>query len=337
MVKLSSQEWQEFVKGCSDSHILQSQSWGELKSSFGWTPSWFVAGDLGAQVLTQNLPLGYKVAYIPRGPVSASGPVIDHSDWPLLLQELDNYCRDHRVVFLKLEPDLWEEDLDEGILPFPGFEFNPHSIQPPRTLVVSLQEPEEQILARMKSKTRYNIRLAARKGVTAREISSLGPFYDLLLGTSDRADFGIHTREYYQKTFQLFHPSGACAIFLAEYEGIPLASIMVFRSGERSWYFYGASSNKHRELMPTYLVQWEAIRWAKEQGCQTYDLWGVPDQELDTLEEGFTARSDGLWGVYRFKRGFGGRLLRSSGPWDRVYHAPLYALYKIRTRLQGGN
>lgn len=337
MVKLSSQAWQEFIDRCSDPHILQSHSWGELKSSFGWTPSWFVKGDLGAQVLLQSLPLGFKVAYIPRGPVSASGPVIDHPDWPGLLNELDEFCQDQRVVFLKLEPDLWEQELDGRSQPFPDFSFSSHSIQPPRTLVLSLEETEEQILARMKSKTRYNIRLAAKKGVTAREIKSLGPFYDLLQGTSDRADFGIHTREYYQRTYQIFGPSGACAVFLAEFEGIPLASIMVFRFGDRSWYFYGASSNQHRELMPTYLVQWEAMRWAKEQGCKTYDLWGVPDQDFEVLEEGFTARSDGLWGVYRFKRGFGGELLRASGPWDKVYNAPLYALYKIRTRLQGGS
>ena len=130
MGKLSSEEWQEFIEGCSSPHILQSRPWGELKSSFGWTPSWFVEGDLGAQVLIQNLPLGFKVAYIPRGPVSASVPVIDHPDWPAFLQELDTFCKDQRVVFLKLEPDLWEEDLADHFLPFPGFEFSPHSIQP---------------------------------------------------------------------------------------------------------------------------------------------------------------------------------------------------------------
>jgi lipid II:glycine glycyltransferase (peptidoglycan interpeptide bridge formation enzyme) len=83
--------------------------------------------------------------------------------------------------------------------------------------------------------------------------------------------------------------------------------------------------------MPTYLLQWEAMRWAKEQVCQTYDLWGVPDQDLRILEEKFTKRSDGLWGVYRFKRGFGGDLLRAAGPWDKVYQPVLYFLYLIRS------
>jgi lipid II:glycine glycyltransferase (peptidoglycan interpeptide bridge formation enzyme) len=333
---LSFQQWQDFISGIPKAHLLQSPAWGELKSYFGWTPFWLSRGDLGVQILFQKLPLGYQVAYIPRGPVSLSGPVINHPDWPGLLKELDDLCREQKAVFLKMEPDIWMEDLTENSSPFPKFTFSSHSIQPPRTVVVSLEGMEEEILSRMKSKTRYNIRLAAKKGVTVREISSVDPFYDLLEGTSGRADFGIHTREYYQRTFEIFYPLGACVVLLAEFEGMPLASIMVFKSGERSWYFYGASSDQHRQLMPTYLIQWEGMRWAKKHGCISYDLWGVPDEDLESLEKGFTARSDGLWGVYRFKRGFGGELVRTSGPWDRVYNAPIYALYRLRTRFQGG-
>jgi lipid II:glycine glycyltransferase (peptidoglycan interpeptide bridge formation enzyme) len=81
--------------------------------------------------------------------------------------------------------------------------------------------------------------------------------------------------------------------------------------------------------MPNYLLQWEAIRWAKSQGCTEYDLWGVPDEDMDTLEANFTLRSDGLWGVYRFKRGFGGELKRSVGSWDRVYNPLLYRAYTL--------
>jgi lipid II:glycine glycyltransferase (peptidoglycan interpeptide bridge formation enzyme) len=98
--------------------------------------------------------------------------------------------------------------------------------------------------------------------------------------------------------------------------------------GKRATYLYGASSNTHRDAMPTYLIQWEAMRWARAQGCTEYDLWGVPDASPQTLEAEFTERSEGLWGVYRFKRGFGGELRRSAGPWDRVYNRPLYNLYR---------
>jgi lipid II:glycine glycyltransferase (peptidoglycan interpeptide bridge formation enzyme) len=186
----------------------------------------------------------------------------------------------------------------------------------------------------MKSKTRYNIRLAIKKDVTVRQIDDIEPFYSLLENTADRSEFGIHTRKYYQTAFDLFSNSGACKLFLAEYQHQPLASIMVFIQGNRCWYFYGASSDDHRDRMPTYLVQWEAMRWAKQQGCLSYDFWGVPDHDRDILESQFLERGDGLWGVYRFKRGFGGDLKRSTGPWDRVFNPVLYAAYSIYFNIQ---
>jgi len=119
---------------------------------------------------------------------------------------------------------------------------------------------------------------------------------------------------------------------------------MVFIHGKRCWYFYGASSNEHRERMPTYLIQWEAMRWAKEQGCLTYDLWGVPDEDQETLESKFMERNEGLWGVYRFKRGFGGELKRASSSLEKDYHPVLYLMYlfyaylkRIRLLKSGNN
>ena len=108
---------------------------------------------------------------------------------------------------------------------------------------------------------------------------------------------------------------------------------MVFSASKRAWYFYGASDNQKRHLMPTYLLQWEAMLWAKKKGCTHYDLWGVPDQDEDYLENHFNDRQDGLWGVYRFKRGFGGTLTRSVGAFDRVYQRSLYVLYRLYIRL----
>jgi lipid II:glycine glycyltransferase (peptidoglycan interpeptide bridge formation enzyme) len=162
-------------------------------------------------------------------------------------------------------------------------------------------------------------------------------FNDLLAATADRADFGIHPPAYYKAAYQLFAPRDWARLLLAEVEGQAVAGLMVFALPPRSWYFYGASISAHREKMPTYLLQWEAMRWAKSLGCTTYDLWGVPDEDRETLEGQFVERSDGLWGVYRFKRGFGGELVRTVGTWDRV-HAPLrYQLYKgalaLRDRL----
>ena len=334
MSNVSLQEWKEFISTCPDAHVLQTSDWGELKSQFGWETCWLIHGGLGAQILFQQIPFGYQIAYIPRGPVSRSSSVIEHPDWDGFQEELDKLCRQRKTVFLKIELDSWEGENGEGNLPQDFYRPSPHNIQPPRTILVSLKESEDEILARMKSKTRYNIRLADKKGVTVRQLDDVEPFYSLLEGTSDRADFGIHTLDYYRKAFELFEESGACKIFLAEYEGTPLASIMVFIRGRRSWYFYGASSNLHRDRMPTYLIQWEAMSWAKSQGSLSYDLWGVPDQDQEILEENFTHRHDGLWGVYRFKRGFGGDLKRTLNSQDRVYMPGLYFLYTVRARLK---
>jgi lipid II:glycine glycyltransferase (peptidoglycan interpeptide bridge formation enzyme) len=328
----SLQEWKSFIRDCQDPHILQSPVWGELKSRFGWNPIHIINGNIGAQILFQNLPLGYRIAYIPKGPITTSNDQSPDEAWEAFQQDLDDICREQRAVFLKIEPDFWQGD-PTGRSLFGGYHLSGHHIQPPRTILVNLADPEEKILARMKSKTRYNIRLAEKKGVIIRQLDDVEPFYQLLLNTADRSEFGIHTREYYLAVFDLFQPSGACQLFLAEFQDQPLASIMVFKSGQRSWYFYGASSNLHRDKMPTYLIQWEAMRWAKHQGCISYDLWGVPDEDEPLLEENFLERQDGLWGVYRFKRGFGGQLKRSDGPWDRIYHPPLYSLYQLYTRV----
>jgi lipid II:glycine glycyltransferase (peptidoglycan interpeptide bridge formation enzyme) len=179
----------------------------------------------------------------------------------------------------------------------------------------------------MKQKTRYNIRLALRKGVIVQPSADLDLFYRLLDATGQRDQFGIHSVVYYRRAYELFHPRGEGELLLAQFEGEVLAALMAFAHGERAWYFYGASAGQRRDLMPTYLIQWEAMRWARARGCTEYDLWGVPDVDQQVLESQFTARADGLWGVYRFKRGFGGQLHRAAGPWDRVYRDSFYKVY----------
>jgi lipid II:glycine glycyltransferase (peptidoglycan interpeptide bridge formation enzyme) len=146
--------------------------------------------------------------------------------------------------------------------------------------------------------------------------------------TGGRDNFGVHSREYYQRAYDLFFAQGKCEILQADFDGEPIAALMVFAQADRSWYFYGASSDRHREHMPAYLLQWEAMQWSRARGCREYDLWGVPDADEAVLEANFLQRGDGLWGVYRFKRGFGGELRRAQGPWQRVYNMPLYQFYR---------
>jgi lipid II:glycine glycyltransferase (peptidoglycan interpeptide bridge formation enzyme) len=180
----------------------------------------------------------------------------------------------------------------------------------------------------MRQKTRYNIRLASRKEVEIETWDDLGAFSKLMLETGARDEFGVHSQAYYQTAYDLFYQADACEIFVAKFEGRPIATIFVFAAGHRAWYFYGASSNAERNRMPTYLLQWEAMRWAIQRGCSEYDLWGIPPEEETVLEQEFTSRNDGLWGVYRFKRGFGGTITKAIGAWDRPYSKPLYSVYR---------
>lgn len=307
-------DWNHFQAQHPNAHLLQTGEWGELKSAFGWKPVRIVSGNSGVQILFRKLPLGFTVAYIPKANLN-----------PSLLPEIDSACKQNRAIFLKLEPDFWV-----GKQPMTWnfeLETSPHNIQPPRTIIIDIRGVEDDILARMKQKTRYNIRLAEKKGVTVRAWGDIEAFHKMMTVTGGRDGFGVHSLEYYKRAYELLHQSGLGEILVAEYEGKPLAALFVAQNGNRAYYLYGASNNEERNRMPTYILQWEAMRWAKAHGCEEYDLWGVPDEEEETLEAQFQSRHDGLWGVYRFKRGFGGELKRAAQAMDRVYNPLLYWAY----------
>ena len=302
-------------------HLLQSPLWGQFKAGFGWEPEAFRSQSAQAQVLFRRLPLGLSLAYLPKGPVG--------QEWASLWPQIDAACKRRRAVFLQVEPDLAEGDLTPDIADqLQGFIVEPHTIQPRNTILLDLKADEDELLARMKQKTRYNIRLAEKKGVVVRETNDIQGFYRLMQTTGTRDGFAVHDISYYQKAYEVFSPTGECVLLGAFFEEKPLAYLMLFLSGERSWYFYGASDDASRNLMPTYLLQWEAIRWSKAHGATVYDLWGIPDASEAELEEQFMQRSDGLWGVYRFKRGFGGEVVRSVPAFIRVYKPLLYRVYQ---------
>jgi len=333
-MELSFNEWKVFIANHPEAHILQTGEWGELKSAFGWEAVRVVSGEVGAQILFLRLPLGFTLAYMPKGPVVDDGRQTKHDGrWSVdngLWSEIDRACSARHAVFLKIEPDAWDTDDWSLITGHWSLITSPYNIQPPRTVIVNLRGSEDEILARMKQKCRYNIRLAEKKGVIVRPWDDLEAFHRMLLITGERDVFGVHSLAYYRRAYELFHPAGMCELLVAEHADKPLAALMAFASGKCAWYFYGASTDEERNRMPTYLLQWEAMRWAKERGCENYDLWGVPDEDEATLEGHFTTRSDGLWGVYRFKRGFGGELKRAAQAMDRVYNPLLYRLYLWR-------
>lgn len=326
MTLLSNEQWNAFLQRYPDAHILQTSAWGAFKGAYGWQAVWVAKETCGAQILMRSLPLGLTIAYVPKGPLG--------SDWPALLPEIETVCRQHKAIAIYIEPDAWQEEAADIDRKLPGYTLGDLSIQPRRTITIPLDGSQEEWLARMKQKTRYNIRLAQKKEVQVAPSDDLDAFDQLMQTTGARDEFGVHPGSYYRRAYELFHPSGACELFMATYEGQPLAAIMAFKRGRRAWYFYGASNEVERNRMPTYLLQWEAMRWADEAGCDEYDLWGVPDADEETLEAQFTQRSDGLWGVYRFKRGFGGQLKRTAGVYAKVLQPLLYGLYSIAVKVR---
>jgi lipid II:glycine glycyltransferase (peptidoglycan interpeptide bridge formation enzyme) len=329
-------EWDAFVAQHPQGSLLQTNSWARLKSRFGWRSHrvWLKHdGKLvaGAQVLFRSAALGFmRVAYIPHGPLV---------DWDneeqleIFFNQLDHAIYQQRAGMVKIEPLLWQNEISpdhwNDICQRHNCQPNNDTIQPPQTMIIDLLSAEEDIMAAMKQKTRYNIRLAAKKGVTVRVGSSqdISTFNQLIQVTGQRNTFGVHEPRYYQTAYELFQPDNV-ALLIAEYENQPLSAIMVFRWGNKAAYLYGASSDEERKRMPNYALQWAAIRWAKEQGCSEYDLWGVPDYPEEQLEADFLDRHEGLWGVYRFKRGFGGQLRRTVGSADRIYNKTVYRLYQ---------
>jgi peptidoglycan pentaglycine glycine transferase (the first glycine) len=331
-------QWDAFVAAHPAGHLLQTTAWGRLKSAFGWSAEVVRAPNAasGALVLYRRLPLGLSLAYVPRGPVTDWA---DTGRLPALVAALDQAARRRGAICLKWEPELADTPAHHALLAGLGFRASPHTVQPQRSLVVDLRRTEAEILAAMKPKTRYNIGLARKKDVTIRAAASssdVEQFVALMAVTGRRDGFGVHAPDYYRQAYVLFAPLGRCALFLAEHAGEALAGVMAFALGPRAWYFYGASSDRERQRMAPYLAQWEAMRWAKAQGALSYDLWGVPDADEAVLEAGFETRTDSLWGVYRFKRGFGGQLVRTVGAWDRVYNPLLYRAYLAYFQRRGG-
>ncbi len=332
-------------------HLLQSSTWGALKNHFGWTPWQTQIDNITVQILFRHIPnrklslygkpLGFTIAYIPKGPILEWQ---NQEQCQSFFSAIHTEAKKRRAIFLKVEPNLSSiEGQTDNALIKSATNFLTQSnfilataIQPQTSIIINISPDEDAILAAMKQKTRYNIRLARKKGVTIRfgTAADIPTFYNLAQLTAERDKFDIHSLPYYQSAYQLFAPK-QCALLIAEYQNQPLASLMTFCHHQMAYYFYGASSNIHRNLMPTYLLQWEAIHWAKQQGCTHYDLWGIPDADFDTLEAEFRQRHEGLWGVYRFKRGFGGQIIKNMGAYDYIYKPILYKLYLLKKQGMG--
>ncbi|MBT3240366.1 MAG: peptidoglycan bridge formation glycyltransferase FemA/FemB family protein [Chloroflexi bacterium] len=335
--------WNNALRSFPAPQLLQTFQWGELKVEYGWQPihkTWEKNGEIAAMalILKRSIQLpgpipDLQMLYIPKGPVMR-----DWGDAELrktIIQDLENIAKEQDAFLIKIEPDVLlgtgepeSEDATENAvgdvfindLKANRWHYSKEQIQFKNTVLINLLSPEDEILAKMKQKTRYNIRLAERKGVTVRkgDPSDFEMLFKTYAETAIRDGFTIRNKEYYLSVWNRFYDAGMLTPLIADVEGDLVAGLMLFHFGETAWYIYGMSKPTHRNKMPTYLLQWEAIKTAKALGCRIYDLWGAPE----TFDE-----SDSFWGVYRFKRGLEGEVNRHIGAWDLPIRPWIYWAY----------
>jgi peptidoglycan pentaglycine glycine transferase (the first glycine) len=330
--------WDRALLDLPNPHILQTWTWGEFKSRHGWTAIRLLFREEGqivaaASVLERKLPwLPVSILYVPKG------PSLDWTDGRLaarVLAELEQFARQRRALFVKIDPDVYYCDEVPDFSPRPacaseiaqllesrGWCLSGEQIQFRNTVLLDLAQTEEDLLAAMKQKARYNVRLATRRGVAVRQssVADLDTFYQLYDETSQRDGFLIRQPDYYRDAWRSFVQEELAHLLLADVEGETVAGLLLFTFGPTAWYMYGASSSRHRKHMPNQFLQWEAIRLAKAVGCTLYDLWGAPDR----LDE-----SDPMWGVVRFKLGLGGQVAQGLGAWDFPTSRTVYRLYTV--------
>jgi peptidoglycan pentaglycine glycine transferase (the first glycine) len=343
-------EWDAAAARLPGSHVLQSWTWGECKSRFGWTADRRLWTDrdgrtvAAAQILRRTArvgPFSATLFYLPKG------PLLDWDDDAVrepVLADLEQMARREHAIQIKIDPDLvmgrgipeaGKEDAEAAgaralaRLRDRGWRFSPEQVQFRNTVLLDIRPGEDALLAAMKSKTRYNIRLAARHGVTVRPggESDLPQLYRMYAETADRDSFVIRPEGYYLDIWGSMMRAGHAQPLIAEVEELPVAALILFHFADRGWYLYGMSRSLHRGKMPNHLLQWEAVRWLKRAGYSFYDLWGAPD---------VFAEDDPLWGVFQFKQGFGGQVVRYAGAWDHPSAPARYAAYhRILPRLLG--
>jgi lipid II:glycine glycyltransferase (peptidoglycan interpeptide bridge formation enzyme) len=332
--------WNDALRALPYAHILQTWEWGEFKrETTGWQPLRFafkrereIVGMASVGVRRIGL---FALMYASKGPaLNYADPQITN----FTLNFLEKLARRHFAVWLKIDPDVVlatgvPNDADDkpdtvgqaltANLQARGWRFSADQIQFRNTVNLDLAPTEDELLAAMSQNTRRKVRVAQRDGVSVRvgTVDDLPLLYELYQQTGTRDGFLIRPRAYYLHEWRYLIEAGLAQPLIAEYAGKALAHVILFHFGRKCWYFYGASSNEERDKMPNYLLQWEAMRWAKAHGYALYDMWGAPNEFVE---------SDGMWGVYQFKRGFRGTVTRHIGAWDT---APYPLLYKAYTEL----
>ena len=326
------EQWNSFVEACPTGNITQTWECAELGSHLGSAALRLGARENGALVgamlviVERATLLRRPYLYAPRGPVVAdpASPAL-----AALVAAAREQAAKHGAFMLKVEPSVPDGDAAWlRALASQGFTRNPYATHPRRSWVLDITPDEEALLAGMHEKWRYNVRLAGRKGVQVREGSDpadVDTFYRLYRETADRDGIVIHGQQHYIDFLRLYGERDAAALLLAEYEGTPIAALIVACCGPVATYMFGASSNQHRNRMPNHLLQWTAIRWAKARGCALYDFRAI----AEALEP-----DEDMYSLYTYKRGFGGYSLLTLETHDLPLSAPVYWMYRRTLKMK---
>lgn len=261
---------------------------------------------------------------------SSRGPTIERPDSPAL-EALIEYARKmlakkEHAVALRLEPNVADDDpaMENWLAAYRalGFQANPYAVHGRRSWVLDIRPSAEELLAKFKMTWRQNVRSAERKGVIIREAASEADFdayYDLLKLTSERDAFFIHGRDYHQEILRQFADKGDAVLYLAEHEGEAIAAKVLIRFGDWCWDMFGATSGNKRNLKPAYLLQYRCLQWAQARGCSYFDFRTIPE----ILEPG-----EEMWGVYEYKKGFGGFSRLNIPTQDYIYRPVIYSAWR---------
>jgi lipid II:glycine glycyltransferase (peptidoglycan interpeptide bridge formation enzyme) len=314
--------WDDRVVANPDGgHILQTRAWGEFKRSSGWRPSYWIAStssvDVAILFLHRRIPGFGELWYAPKGP-----GIVD----PQALVEVLNDRDSMRGAFVvKVEPEIEESHAHPASWQRAGLHQAPADVQMSRsTIIVDLDRDEDALLASFKPKCRYNIRLAAKRGVEVAAVpmtdANIATMYSLMAATRERAGFFLRSERYFRGYWELQAASGQGQLFFASWQGEVLAGVFATFLSGHGWYKDGGSTKEHSELMAPHLLQWEVMRWLRARGVRTYDLIAVPPSTQLT-------ESHPLYGLYRFKSGFNDTITDFVGTWDLPLRPRAYAAW----------
>ena len=303
-------------------HPLQSTKWGEFRKKTGIK----VVRFNNLQLTIHPIPyVNYTIGYFPKGPMPNSQ----------MLDELKKIGKNEKCVFIQIEPNIEASENLKSKIENLGFVPSAHPLFTKYNFVLDLNKPEEELLKNLSQKTRYNIRLAQKKGVKIIEDNSDKSFQDYLRltkETTQRQKFYAHSEKYHRLMWETLKTQNfdtnelSAHLLKATYNRKLLATWIIFVLGDTIYYPYGASSNEHRDVMASNLIMWEAIKFGKKLGLKKFDMWGALGPNPDT--------KDPWYGFHRFKQGYGGKLIEYIGSFDLVLNERLYLIYKILDKIR---